>query len=40
VNYTGDSWAEINEYTMHGCWKRSRPELVQDFKGFEETHEE
>ena len=40
VNNTGDSWTEKKESTMHGCWKRSHPELVQDFKGFEDTREE
>jgi hypothetical protein len=22
---------------MHGCWMRLLPDLVQDFKGFDET---
>ena len=25
---------------MHGCWKKLCPDLVQDFKGFEETPED
>jgi hypothetical protein len=34
MNNTGDSWAEIKESTMHCCWKRLCPDLVQDFNGF------
>jgi hypothetical protein len=37
VNNNGDSWAEIQEFTMNGCWMRLCPDLGQDFKGFEET---
>jgi hypothetical protein len=37
VTNTGYSWAEIKEPTMHGCWKRLRPDLVQDFKDFVKT---
>jgi hypothetical protein len=37
VNNINDSWAEIKESTMHDCWKRLCPDLVLDFKGFEET---
>jgi hypothetical protein len=40
VNNTGNSWVEIKECTLHGCWKRLCPDLVQDFKGFEETPED
>jgi hypothetical protein len=40
VNNIGNFWAEIKEHTMHGCWKNLRPDLVQDFKGFEETPED
>jgi hypothetical protein len=38
VNSTGNFWAKIKESTMHDCWKRLCPVLVQDGKGFEETH--
>lgn len=40
MNNIGYSWAEITESTMHGCWKRLCPHLVQDFKGFEKTPED
>ena len=40
VNNIGDSWAEIKESKMHVCWMRLFPELVQDFKGFDETPED
>jgi len=30
----------MKESTMHGCWKRLCPDLVEDFEGFEETFEE
>jgi hypothetical protein len=39
VNNIGDSWAEIKEFTMNGCWMRLCPDLEQDFKGFVETPE-
>jgi hypothetical protein len=32
-----DCWAEIKESKMHVCWIRLFPELVQDFKGFDES---
>jgi hypothetical protein len=40
MNNTGDSWAQIKESTMPGCWKRLCPDLVQNFKGFEENAED
>jgi len=36
----GDSWAEIKESTVHSCWKRLCPDLLQYFKAFEETLED
>jgi hypothetical protein len=30
----------MKESTVHGCWKRLCPDLMQDFVGFEETFEE
>jgi hypothetical protein len=39
VNNIGNSWAEIKESTMNGCWMRLCPDLEQDFQGFEETSE-
>jgi hypothetical protein len=40
VNNIGDPWAEIKESKMHVCWMRLFLELVQDFKGFDETPED
>jgi hypothetical protein len=37
VNNIGSSWAEIKESTVHGFLKQLCPDLMQDFKGFEET---
>jgi hypothetical protein len=36
----GDSWAEIKESTVHSCWKRLYPDLLQYFRGFVEMHED
>jgi hypothetical protein len=36
----GNAWAEIKESTVHNYGKRLCPDLVRDFKGFEETLED
>jgi hypothetical protein len=40
MNNFNESYVEIKEFAMHGSSKRLCPDLVQDFKGFEETPED
>ncbi|XP_029980169.1 tigger transposable element-derived protein 1-like [Sphaeramia orbicularis] len=39
IKSIADAWNEVKQTNMNGVWKKSCPQFVNDFHGFEETRE-